>query len=123
MPKPRRDEHRASPKCWPSFALESTTTVAIKWYVISKYCLPTGIHGPSCWVSFVLLLAQFPHQYLSMIRDNNLSHLQNLPNVTLRHSQPRSLVDPSQRNLVLHEFIAIICHLVDGWGNVGFFSL
>jgi len=73
-----------------------------------------GIHVSFYW-------ARFPAQYLATIRNHNLSDLKHIPHVTLHHSQPRSLLDPEERDFFLHEFVAIICYIAGGYSNVGFF--
>ena len=122
MPKLEREEARSLPKCWLSFAIENTTNAAIKWYLSLQnvaYQQAFVVHLAGLHVSFYW--ARFPSQYLDTIRNHNLSKLTNIPKVTLHHSQPRSLIDPRERDLFLHEFVAVICYVAGGYGNVGFF--
>jgi hypothetical protein len=79
------------------------------------------VHLAGFHVSFYW--ARFPSQYLATIRHHNLNDLKNMPKVTLHQSEPRSLIDPVQRDSFLHEFVAVICFVAFGHSNVGFFRL
>jgi len=74
----------------------------------------SGLHVSFYW-------ARFPSQYLATIRNHSLADLKNIPNLILHHSKPWSLIDPEERDSFLQEFVAIICYVAGGYGNVGFF--
>ena len=95
---------------WRSNGTSSQNVAYQKAFVVHL----AGFHISFYW-------ARFPSQYLATIRHHNLTDLKNIPKVTLHHSQPRSLIDPVERDSFLHEFVAIICYVAGGYGNVGFF--
>jgi hypothetical protein len=63
--------------------------------------------------------AEFPQSYLEIIRTQNLSNINSFPEMPLRHTRPKSLLDHEQRNAFLLEFIALIRFIVDGKANTG----
>jgi len=64
--------------------------------------------------------ARFSPGYLETVRSGNLSDLKNIPRIPLCHSQPRSLLDPTERDCFLGEFVSVIRCLAEGYGKVGF---
>jgi hypothetical protein len=64
--------------------------------------------------------ARFFTEYLRTVRLGNLSDLKNTPRITLRHSQPRSLLDPKERDYFLGEFASIVRCVAEGYGRVGY---
>jgi len=64
--------------------------------------------------------ALFSTEYLQTVRLGNLSDLKNTPRITLRHSQPRSLLDPEERDYFLGEFVSIVRCVAEGYGKVGY---
>ena len=63
--------------------------------------------------------ADFPSKYLATIRNGNLTELEQHPPITLHHTQPRSLLDPTERDVFLHDYIAVINYIVEGYSNIG----
>ena len=63
--------------------------------------------------------AEFPQSYLETIRTQNLSNVNSFPEMSLRHTRPKSLLHLEQRNAFLLEFIALIHFIVDGKANTG----
>ncbi len=49
----------------------------------------------------------------------NLSNVNSFPEMPLRHTQPKSLLDHEQRNAFLLDFVALIRFIVDGRANTG----
>jgi hypothetical protein len=64
--------------------------------------------------------AEFSTEYLQTVRLGNLSDLKNTPRITLRHSQPRSLLHPKERDCFLGEFVSIVRCVAEGYGKVGY---
>jgi hypothetical protein len=63
--------------------------------------------------------AEFPQSYLKTIRTQSLSNLDSFPEMDLRHTRPKSLLDHEQRSAFLLELIALIRFIVDGKANIG----
>jgi hypothetical protein len=64
--------------------------------------------------------AIFPTEYLRAVRNGSLRNRHDIGHVTIRHSEPRSLLKPDERDQVIAEFIALIRCIANGDGNVGF---
>jgi len=64
--------------------------------------------------------AVFPTEYLQTVRLKNLCDVQKLAKVTLHHTQPRSLINPKERDEFIKEFLSIVRCLADGEGRIGF---
>ena len=64
--------------------------------------------------------ARFPSEYLKTVRLGSLSDLKKFRKIRLRHSKPRSLLDPKERNLFLEEFVSILRCVAEGYGKVGY---
>lgn len=63
--------------------------------------------------------ADFPSQYLATIRNENLTKLEQHPPITLHHTQPRSLLDPTERDIFLYDYVAVINYIKEGYCNTG----
>ena len=70
--------------------------------------------------------AKFSSEYLTTVRLGNLSDLGKLsglkkdPRIRLCHSQPRSLLDPRERDFFLEEFVSVVRCVAEGYGKVGY---
>ena len=113
-------QHKFLPKCWVLSAIVSTLNTVSKWYgscdsvLIQVFVMNlSGVHACFYW-------AKFSPEYLRKVRFHNLSELKDIPEVLLRHSRPRLLVDPEQRDIFLEEFASVIRCVAGGYGKVGF---
>jgi hypothetical protein len=64
--------------------------------------------------------AEFPKNYLQIVREKNLDELRHIPKIILHHTQSRSLIIPDERDQFIKEFLSIIRCLADGYGRIGY---
>ena len=64
--------------------------------------------------------AEFPAQYLDIVRNHNIRDLKKISKVTLRHTRPQSLIVPEERDRFLRDYVSVVQLVASGYGNVGF---
>ena len=64
--------------------------------------------------------ADFPVQYLDIIRNHNVRDLANIPEVIIHHTRPQSLIDPDEWDRFLRDYVSVVHFVANGYGNVGF---
>ena len=64
--------------------------------------------------------AIFPTEYLRAVRTSSLSELKVEGKIKLHHSKPLSLINPTERDRFIGEFMAIVRCIASGYGKVGF---
>ena len=61
-----------------------------------------------------------PSQYLDTIWNHNVCDVKRFRKVTLRHTQPQSLLVPEERDRFLRDYVSVVHFVAGGYGKVGF---